>query len=186
MPCSRWDCVVKKILGYKERDLLQRKRFLRLRERYVRRGKTLVHVDECGFAPLVTRRYAYAPKGQRVYGLTSGQRKPRTSLIAARINGGLHVPFLFEGTCDTEVFNCWLETLLCPRLTEAHVVIMDNATFHKSPETAQLIEKAGATLLFLSPYSPDLNPIEKDFAALKKNREYNEHETLDTIVKTYQ
>ena len=165
---------------------MQRKRFLRLRERYVRRGKQLVHVDECGFVPTVTRRYAYAPQGQRVYGLTAGQRKPRTSLIAARMEGELHVPFLFEGTCDTEVFNCWLETLLCPRRTAAHVVIMDNATFHKSPQTARLIEKTGATLLFLSPYSPDFNPIEHDFAALKKNREYNAHDTLDNIVKHYQ
>lgn len=143
-------------------------------------------MDECGFAPFVTRRYAYAPKGQRVYGLTAGQRQPRTSLIAARIEGGLHGPFLFDGMCDTTVFNCGLDHLLCPRLTDAHVVIMDNAPFHKSPETARLIKKAGATLLFLSPYSPDFNPIEKDFAALKKNREYNEHATLDTIVKHYQ
>jgi transposase len=146
----------------------------------------LVHVDECGFAPTVTRHYGYAPKGRRVYGLTAGQRTPRTSLIAARMEEGLRVPCLFEGTCETEVFNFWLETLLCPRLTDAHVVIMDNAAFHKSPETARLIEKAGATLLFLSPYSPDFNPIAKDVAAIKKNREYNEHETLDNIVKNYQ
>jgi len=145
-----------------------------------------VYVDERGFAPFVTHRYAYAPKGQRVYGLTSGQRKPRASLIAARLEGGFHVPCLFEGTCDTEVFNFWLEKMLCPRLTAAHVVIMDNAAFHKSPETARLIEQAGSTLLFLSPYSPDFNPIEKDFAAIKKNREYNEHDTLDAIVKNYQ
>ncbi|HWF59868.1 MAG TPA: transposase, partial [Nitrospira sp.] len=53
-------------------------------------------------------------------------------------------------------------------------------------ETAQLIEATGATLLFLAPYSPDLNPIEQDFAALKKRREYQEQATLDAIVKTYQ
>jgi len=58
--------------------------------------------------------------------------------------------------------------------------------FRKSPETARLIEQAGSTLLFLSPYSPDFNPIEKDFAVIKKNREYNEHDTLDAIVKNYQ
>jgi transposase len=143
-------------------------------------------VDEGGFAPSVTRRYAYAPKGQRVYGLTPGQRTPRTSLIAARMDGEVQGPFLFEGTGDTEVFTCWLETLLCPRLTTAHVVIMDNATFHKSSDTSRLIAETGATLLFLSPYSPDFNPIEHDFAALKKNREYNAHDTLDTIVKHYQ
>lgn len=135
---------------------------------------------------MVTRRYAYAPKGQRGYGLTSGQRQPRTSLIAVRFDGQFQVPFLFDGTCDTEVFNCWLAHLLCPHLTAAHVVIMDNAAFYTSSDTARLITQTGATLLFLSPYSPDFNPIEHDFAALKKNREYNEQVSLDTLVKLYQ
>lgn len=63
---------------------------------------------------------------------------------------------------------------------------MDHAAFHTSPETAPLIEATGATLLFLAPYSPDLNPIEQDFAALKRRREYQELATLDDIVKIYQ
>ncbi|MBK8275332.1 MAG: transposase [Nitrospira sp.] len=56
------------------------------------------------------------------------------------------------------VFNAWLQTRLCPRLTAHHLVIMDNATFHTSPETAQLIKATGATLLFLAPYSPTSIP----------------------------
>jgi len=172
-------------MGYQERDPWQRRRFLRLRERFRRRGKQLVHIDECGFAPSTARRYGYAPKGQRVDGLISGHRRPRTSLLAARIDGRLEEPLLFEGTCDTRVFNAWLQTRLCPRLTAQHLVIMDNAAFHKSPESAQLIEETGATLLFLPPYSPDLNPIEHDFAALKKRREYQEHVAIDDIVKAY-
>jgi transposase len=52
------------------------------------------------------------------------------------------------------VFNSWLKTRLCPRLTHEHLVIMDNAVFHKSPETAHLIHHTGATLLFLPPHSP--------------------------------
>lgn len=171
--------------GYKERSLMQRRRFLRLRERFFRRGLRPVHIDECGFAPSVARRYGYAPKGQRVYGLVSGNRRPRTSLIAARMEDRLEEPFLFEGTCDADVFNFWLERQLCPRLNREHLVVMDNAAFHKSPETAALIERTGATLLFLPPYSPDFNPIERDFAALKKNREYNENASIDEIVKAY-
>lgn len=173
-------------MRYKEGSLLQRRRFLRLRERYMRRGLQPVHVDECGFVPSVVRRYGYAPRGMRVYGMSSGHRRPRTSLIAARIDDRLQEPFLFEGTCDTTVFNFWLETKLTPRLTNNHLVIMDNAAFHKSPDTVQLIEHTGATLLFLPPYSPDLNPIEHDFAALKKNREYQEQASLDEIVRGYQ
>ena len=121
-----------------------------------------------------------------MYGLTSGHSRPRTSLLAARIGPDFAEPFLFEGTCDATVFNSWLKARLCPRLTREHLVIMDNAAFHKSTETAQLIERTGATLLFLPPYSPDLNPIEHDFAALKKHREYHETASLDRIVKAYQ
>ena len=185
-PSTRWDGPGKKTIGYKERSPLHRRKCLRLRERYLRRGLQPVHVDECGFTPSVTRRYGYAPKGQRLYGLTSGHRRPRTSLIAARIGPAFAEPFLFDGTCDAAVFNSWLQARLCPRLTREHLVIMDNAAFHTSPETAQLIQHTGATLLCLPPYSPDLNPIEHDFAALKKHREYHETASIDQIVKAYQ
>jgi transposase len=177
---------IKTRIGYQERDPQRWKQFLRLRERFFRRGKRPVFIDECGFASSTARRYGYAPKGHRVDGLVSGHRRPRTSLLAARIDGRLEEPLLFEGTCDTEVFNTWLQTRLCPRLTTQHLVIMDNAAFHTSRETAQLIEATGATLLFLSPYSPDFNPIEHDFAALKKRREYQATVPLDEIVKGYQ
>ena len=183
--CNDCRSPIKKRIGYHERDPQQRKQFLRLRERFFRRGKRPVHIDECGFASSTARRYGYAPKGHRVDGLVSGQRRPRTSLLAARIEGRLEEPLLFAGTCDTAVFNTWLKTRLCPRLTAHHLVIMDNAAFHKSAETAELINATGATLLFLPPYSPDFNPIEQDFAALKKRREYQDQATINEIVKAY-
>lgn len=172
-------------MNYKERSSRRRKGFLRLRDRCLRQGLRPVYIDECGFEPCVTRRYGYAPKGQRVYGLTSGHRRPRTSLIAARIDGHVQEPFLFEGTCDAEVFNFWLETRLCPRLNHEHLVILDNAAFHKSPPTARMVRHTGARLLFLPPYSPDFNPIEHDFAALKKNREFNQNSSIDEIIRMY-
>ncbi len=121
-----------------------------------------------------------------MYGLTSGHRRPRTSLIAARIGQRCAAPILFEGSCDTAVFNWWLETQLCPLLNDTQVVVMDNAPFHKSPKTQELIESKASTLLFLPPYSPDLNPIENDFATIKCLREYNEHATLDALIRSYQ
>jgi len=121
--------------GYQERDPRKRKAYLRLRERYRRRGKGFVYVDESGFASSVPRRYAYAPKGQGVYGLRSGQRGPRTSLIAARMGNTFTAPLLFEGTCNTSLFNAWLEKALCPLLNDSHVVVMDNVPFHKSART---------------------------------------------------
>lgn len=176
---------IKKRIGYHERDPQQRKQFLRLRERFFRRGKQPVYLDECGFAASTARRNGYAPRGHRVGGLVSGHRRPRTSLLAARIEGRSEEPLLFEGTCDTAVFNAWLKTRLCPRLTAQHLVIRDNAAFHTSMEPAELIQATGATLLFLSPYSPDFNPIEHDFAALKKRQEYQAQVALDDIVKAY-
>lgn len=171
--------------GYKQRSLMKRKAFLRLCERYARRGREFIYIDECGFEPEVSRRYAYAPKGRRVYGLISGHRRPRTSLIAARMREGFEAPVLFEGTCNAKVFNAWLQKELCPLLRPEHVVIMDNVPFHKSAKTRELIEGKGAKLLFLPPYSPDLNPIENDFANIKKRREYDQHNSLDTIVAMY-
>ena len=172
-------------MGSTERSRRKRKPSLRLRERYTRRGKECVYVDESGFGPTMTRQYAYAPKGRRVYGLRSGHRRPRTSLIAARIGNRFTAPLLFEGTCNTAVFNHWLDTQLCPRLNATQVGVMDNVPFHKSAKTRELIECTGATLLFLPPYSPDLNPIEHDFAILKRRREYNEHATLDALIQAY-
>lgn len=185
MRCSGWRCPGKKTLGYKERDPGKRQAYLRLRERYARRGKTFVYIDESGFVPTVTRRYAYAPKGQRVYGLCSGERRPRTSLLAARIGTIFTAPLLFDGSCNTALFNAWLVHELCPLLHSHHVVVMDNASFHKSAATQALIASTGARLLFLPPYSPDLNPIEHDFATLKNRREYHNQDSLDHLIQMY-
>lgn len=106
--------------------------------------------------------------------------------MAARCEGGdFAAPWLFEGTCNTDLFNGWLESQLCPWRHSQHVVILDNAAFHPSAKTRDLVARTGATLLYLPPYSPDLNPIEHDFANLKKIREYNEQTSLDSLVKMY-
>lgn len=142
-------------------------------------------MDESGFEPTVSRRHGYAPRGQRICGLVSDHKRPRTSLLAARIGPRLECPPRFDGTCNTAVFNTWLTRQLGPLLTARHVVVPDNAAFHKSPKTRELIADQGARLLFLPPYSPDLNPIERDFAALKKRREYQPDQSLDDLIKNY-
>lgn len=97
----------------------------------------------------------------------NAQQRPRTSLIGGYCNHKLIAPMLFEGTCNTLLFNDWLEQMLLPDLWVGSLIVMDNATFHKSQKTIDLIWEAGCTPLFLSPYSPDLNPIENAFAKLK-------------------
>ena len=73
----------------------------------------------------------------------------------------------FKGTCNTELFDICLKQVLIPELKPGQVLILDNASFHKSKTSKRLVEKAGCSLLFLPPYSPDLNPIEKYWANLK-------------------
>ena len=86
----------------------------------------------------------------------------------------------FEGYTNTDLFNCWLKKSLLPRLEMGDTIILDNASFHKSPETRRLIEEAGCKLIYLPPYSPDLNPIEKVWARLKKIIQYAK-QTFDDI-----
>jgi putative transposase len=83
------------------------------------------------------------------------------------------------------LFNQWLRQELCPTLTANHVVILDNATFHKSQKTQSLIHATGAKLLYLPPYSPDLNPIERQFGVIKRYREYHAHLSLTEIINVF-
>ena len=73
----------------------------------------------------------------------------------------------FQGTCNTALFNSWLKQVLIPQLPVGKVLILDNATFHKSKESQEIVKKAKYRLMYLPPYSPDLNPIEKCWANLK-------------------
>lgn len=75
---------------------------------------------------------------------------------------------VFEGSCTTELFNIWVEKFLIKELIPGQYVVMDNAAFHKSLKTQELIESVGCKVIFLPPYSPDLNPIEKFWANMKR------------------
>jgi transposase len=136
----------------------------------LRRGLTPVYLDETGFEPDAPRTHGWSRKGQRVYGTKSGNRRPRQSLLLAQCGPALLAPFLFAGTCDSGLFNTWLQEVLLPELPPASLVIMDNAAFHKHPATRTILAAAGHTLLYLPPYSPDFNPIEQTFSRLKALR----------------
>lgn len=111
--------------------------------------------------------YGYSPVGKRFYDLKSGRRQGRINMIAGYRDGQLIAPFTVEGACNRTVFETWLETCLIPVLHPGEWVIVDNATFHHGGRIAQLIEAAGCQLVYLPPYSPDLNRIEKCWAWLK-------------------
>jgi len=91
---------------------------------------------------------------------------------------------LFPGTCDTDVFNEWLASELLSQLKPGTVIILDNAKFHKSQLTIDLVRLAGCKLLFLPPYCPHLNPIEKLWATIKRIWSYAENIPLMEVVRS--
>ena len=152
-------------MRYKERDEQKRAVFLEEISAYPEDER--VFVDESGIDSYFHQLYGWAEKGKQVFGEVCGKRFARESFIAAKTGTKVFAPLCFQGTCNTKLFNAWVEQFLVPELTSGQIVVMDNATFHKSEETRLLIEKAGCKLLFLPQYSPDLNPIEKYWAFFK-------------------
>ena len=113
------------------------------------------------------REFGRAPRGARIYAAVAGKRRERTSLIGAFRQGKLIAPLAFQGCCNTAVVDIYFAQVLLPALPLGSVIVLDNASFHHSPTTLQLVTDAGFHLLFLPAYSPDLNPIEHFWATLK-------------------
>lgn len=88
-------------------------------------------------------------------------------MIGGWMNKKFIAPFTFQGGCNSTVLNIWLEQILLPEIPKGTTIVMDNAAFHKSQKTKEIIEKAGCYLLFLPTYSPDLNPIEHCWHTVK-------------------
>ncbi len=99
--------------------------------------------------------------------MKSGKRSVRVSIIAALNQEKLIAPLTFEGSCNRQLFEKWLEDSLLPSLAPDQTIILDNATFHKSEKIRELIEKSKCELKYLPPYSPDLNDIEHQWFPIK-------------------
>lgn len=111
--------------------------------------------------------YAYCKIGQRYYESRPGHYKKRISMVGGFCGEAFLAPFMFEGHCNTNVFEIYIEKILVPTLTPGKIVVIDNASFHQSQKIKELIENAGCQLLYLPPYSPDLNPIEHYWHKIK-------------------
>lgn len=127
-------------------------------------------LDESGFAHHMPRTRGYARKGARCFGVQDWGAKGRTNVIGALLGKALLTVSLFQTTINTAVFNAWVDQDLIPKLPDHSVVVMDNATFHKGTDMVKALHRAGHTLLYLPPYSPDLNPIEHKWAEVKALR----------------
>lgn len=116
------------------------------------------------------RTHGYSLKGQRCYGIHDCGAKGRTNVIGALLAGTLLTVSMFQSTIDTQVFDAWVIQDLVPKLPKETIVVMDNATFHKGKDMQEALKSSGHTLLYMPPYSPDLNHIENKWAQAKSVR----------------
>ena len=137
----------------------------------------MYYVDESGFDEHYSREYGYAPRGERVIGKVSGRHFARTSVVAAKRDSKIVAPFAFSGSMDGGLFEGWLEHVFVPALKNPRksVLILDNAPFHRKSHIYDIADDYGFKVIFLPPYSPDLNPIEKIWANIKRRLRLHMH-----------
>lgn len=138
-------------------------------------------LDESGASTQMTRNYGRARGGERVPEGTPQRHWHTVTMLAALTTRGLQSPMTIESPTDGDVFLAYLEQVLCPQLQPGQVVIMDNLAAHKVAGVRQLIEAAGARLLYLPPYSPDFNPIEQAWSKIKQLLRSAKARTLEAL-----
>lgn len=116
----------------------------------------------------MTRRYGRARRGQRVREGTPGGHWRTLTVLGAIRNSGWVATMTIEAATDGDIFLAYLEQVLCPQLRPGDVVVMDNLAAHKVAGVCDRIQRCGADLLYLPPYSPDFNPIEKCWSQVKQ------------------
>jgi transposase len=146
-----------------------------------RRSGQLVFIDETWTKTNMTRLYGWAPCGKRlIEAVPHGHWKTSTFIGALRCDG-LSATGVFNGAINGEMFLAYVEQVLVPTLKPGDVVIMDNLRCHKVAGVREAIEATGASLMFIPPYSPDLNPIELAFAKLKALLRARAIRTVDAL-----
>ncbi len=127
----------------------------------------VVFLDETWATTNMALTRGRSPKGQRCVGYVPLAQRQTTTLVCALRETGLVAPCVFDGPINGQAFVAWIQQMLVPELKEGDTVIMDNLPSHKVPGVREAIEQARAKVLYLPPYSPDMNPIEHVFAKLK-------------------
>jgi transposase len=141
----------------------------------------LIFIDESGLSTKMARLRGWAAKGRRCRAaIPHGHWKTITFVGGLTLNGFV-APMLLDGPMDGECFLAWVEQMLAPTLRPGDLVVMDNLPAHKVAGVRQAIERRGARLLYLPPYSPDFNPIENAFAKLKAHVRKAAARTFDAL-----
>jgi transposase len=146
-------------------------------------ARRLVFVDEMGTNTSLSPLYAWALRGERAFCSVPRNRGKNTTLLSSMTLEGIGPSLAVEGATDREVFEAYVERLLAPTLRRGQVVVMDNLTAHKGERVRELIEERGCELLYLPPYSPDLNPIEEAFSKVKRILRKAESRTREALIE---
>lgn len=187
MGCAAWVASEKKSLHAQERDteanLKRRQEFLEaLRDIPPER---LIYQDESGVTTSMTRLRGRCRGGRRIHEATPGGHWKIMTILSAMSLDGMIATMTIEEPTDSDIFLAYIEHVLCPKLEPGQVVVMDNLSSHKADRVCELIEKREARVLYLPPYSPDLNPIEKAWAKLKhllRSTKARSKEALDQAI----
>ena len=126
-------------------------------------------MDKTGIDSYLYREYGYAPRGEAVIGKIPGRKFQRTNIVASKLGKRIVAQMQYNGITDSTLFEFWFEQCLLPYLPEDAVIVMDNASFHRKKQLTDISARHQRTLIFLPPYSPDLNPIKNFWAYLKSS-----------------
>jgi transposase len=126
-----------------------------------------VFLDETSATTNMVRRYGWGPKGERLVDAAPHGHWRTTTFVAGLRSTGIIAPLVLDGPMTGPAFRAYVEQFLAPELARGDVVVMDNLPAHKVAGIREAIAAAGASILYLPPYSPDLNPIEQLFAKFK-------------------
>jgi transposase len=142
----------------------------------------LVFLDESGVNTDMTRHYARARNGQRANDHTPLNTGKNTTIVSSVRTDGTTVPMFLSGSLNGETFKNYIEQHLAPTLHEGDIVVMDNLRCHKVKGIKQAIQKAGANVRYLPPYSPDLNPIEMMWSKIKSILRKTKARAVDALL----
>jgi transposase len=143
--------------------------------------ESLVFIDETWTKTNMTRTCGWWPCGERLLARVPHGHWQTMTFLAALRHDGITAPMVIDGPINGESFLAYVEQILLPTLKPGDTVIMDNLGSHKGSQIRQAIRTAGARLLFLPAYSPDLNPIEQVFAKLKTLLRKAEERTIEAV-----
>lgn len=146
-------------------------------------ARRLVFIDETAVTTKMVRDHGRSPRGERlVASVPHGHWKTLTLIAALRIDG-LTAPYVVDGAMDGPSFLAYVEQVLAPTLRKGDIVFMDNLRTHKIDGVRETLEAVGATVRYLPPYSPDLNPIEMAFSKLKAALRKGAARTVQKLMK---